>query len=299
MPKAEYLRHNVSHDELETNPKDLSAFTDLEFPGFLRDMQTFLGSLNYYSRFIENHALYASVLYQLREIAYATMEKGVWIPGGSMLTDRSRWIDKLWWLYMPVIGQSPVQLMQEYAQTYYPVMFASPTLKSTELNYGIAEKEVLALLRILDLNYNTLFGRPTRIQCITRSPGTVGRATFTLDPRDRQVCKGEDKILDILDASITPRSELDEALISIAPKKEPRRKIEAPTPTVRPDEDLYVASFDGSVRVKRVVKDRSGFVEGLTVNDAKYHDLLLCLDLLEGTDPLRLVIRGYSNLGIR
>ncbi|OWY90751.1 reverse transcriptase, partial [Phytophthora megakarya] len=60
-----------------------------------------------------------------------------------------------------------------------------------------------------------------------------------------------DEILGTLAASITPRSEVDKALISIAPKKESRRKIQAPIPTVRSDEDLYVASFDGSARVKR------------------------------------------------
>ncbi|OWZ18405.1 reverse transcriptase, partial [Phytophthora megakarya] len=47
-------------------------------------------------------------------------------------------------------------LMPEYDQIYYPVMFASRNLKFNKLNYGIAEKEVLALLRILDLNYNAL-----------------------------------------------------------------------------------------------------------------------------------------------
>ncbi|OWY91019.1 reverse transcriptase [Phytophthora megakarya] len=92
-------------------------------------------------------------------------------------------------------------------------------------------------------------------------------------------------------------------LISIAPKKEPRRKIQAPIPTVRSDEDLYVASFDGSARVKRgggaYSAILSGYVEGLTANEAEYHDLLLCLNLLEGTDPLRLVICGDTNLVIR
>ncbi|OWZ16693.1 reverse transcriptase [Phytophthora megakarya] len=42
----------------------------------------------------------------------------------------------------------------------------------------------------------------------------------------------------------------------------------------------------------------SGYAEGLTVNEAEYHGLLLCLDLLEGTDLLRLVICGDSNLVI-
>ncbi|OWZ05832.1 reverse transcriptase [Phytophthora megakarya] len=215
--------------------------------------------------------------------------------------------------------------MQEYDQVYYPVMFASRALKSNELNYGIAEKEVLALWRILDLNYNTLVERPIRV--LTRHStlawlfrsnalqGRLGQWAALLSPWNLEIVKynkGEDEILGTLAASITPRSEVDN---SIAPKKEPRRKIQAPIPTVISDEDLYVDSFDGSTRVKRgggayspilwklpewtVVKASSGYAEGLTVNEAEYHGLLLCLDLLEGTDPLRLVICGDSNLVIR
>lgn len=33
-------------------------------------MQSFLGSLNYYSRFIEDHAIFASILYELREVDF-------------------------------------------------------------------------------------------------------------------------------------------------------------------------------------------------------------------------------------
>ncbi|OWZ11026.1 reverse transcriptase [Phytophthora megakarya] len=75
IPKVEYLGHKVSHKGLEANPKDLPALTDLAFPGSLRAMQSFLGSLNNYSRFIEDYAIYASVLYELREIDFAAMMK--------------------------------------------------------------------------------------------------------------------------------------------------------------------------------------------------------------------------------
>ncbi|OWY94445.1 LOW QUALITY PROTEIN: reverse transcriptase, partial [Phytophthora megakarya] len=89
----------------------------------------------------------------------------------------------------------------------------------------------------------------------------------------------------------------------------------SPIPTIGRDEELYVVCFDGSARVKRgggaysailwklpewrVLKARSGYAEGLTVNEADYHGLLLCLDLLEDLDPRRLVICGDSNLVIR
>ncbi|OWZ02236.1 LOW QUALITY PROTEIN: reverse transcriptase [Phytophthora megakarya] len=49
----------------------------------------------------------------------------------------------------------------------------------------------------------------------------------------------------------------------------------------------------------RVLKARSGYAEGLTVNEAEYHGLLLCLDLLEDLDPRRLVICRDSNMVIR
>ncbi|OWZ01916.1 reverse transcriptase [Phytophthora megakarya] len=378
MPKVEYLIHKVSHNGLEANPKDLSALTDLAFPGSLRAMQSFLGSLNYYSRFIEDYAIYASVLYELREIDFAAMAKEAtqeWIrqvleaEGTDPRSQEDRNVDRRKtsdperlilprWIRagsMPIgpstIATTPIlrhfdsdrkatvvvyasdwaisgALIQEYDQIYYPVTFASRTLKLNELNYGITEKEVLALLRILDLNYNTLVGRPIHVLIrhstlawlfiSTALQGRLGQWAALLSPWTLEITKcvkGEDEILGALAASITPRSEVDKVLISIAPKKEPRRKIQAPIPTIRRDEELYAVSFDGSARVKRgggaysailwelperkVLKSRSGYAEGLTVNEAEYHGLLLCLDLLEDLDPQRLVICGDSNLVIR
>ncbi|OWZ06490.1 reverse transcriptase, partial [Phytophthora megakarya] len=75
MDKVVYLGHRVSTGGLEANPKDLKSLTDLPFPGSLRSMQSFLGSLNYCSRFIEDYAIYASVLYELRKVKFAEVEK--------------------------------------------------------------------------------------------------------------------------------------------------------------------------------------------------------------------------------
>ena len=65
--KVEYLGHQISLAGLEANPKDLGSLVNIPFPRTLRAMQSILGSLNYYSRFIEDFAVYASVLYELRE----------------------------------------------------------------------------------------------------------------------------------------------------------------------------------------------------------------------------------------
>ena len=82
--KVDYLGHRISLAGIEAHPKDLSSLTNIPFPKTLRSMQSFLGSLNYYSRFIEDFAIYASVLYELREADfYAIRNKSSMIMGSG------------------------------------------------------------------------------------------------------------------------------------------------------------------------------------------------------------------------
>ncbi|KAE9175210.1 hypothetical protein PF005_g25499 [Phytophthora fragariae] len=342
LKKVDYLGHRVSDEGLEAHPKDLSALTDLPFPKTLRAMQSLLGSLNYYGRFIEDMAIYASVLYELREVDFAAIRDraGRERSGPTVVVmedqqDDQATADPKWTeaeaafaKLKKKIAATPIlrhfdtekrpvvivyasewavsaSLVQDHDGVYLPVMFTSRTLKQNELNYGIVEKEVLALLRMLDLGYSM----------ITGTVGPVGSSIIPVDPGDHQVHPGEDKILGTLAAAITPRSEVDQALTAIAPRKEPRRSVDTPVPTVEQDETLLVASFDGSARVKRgggafsaiiwrlpewtVVKAASGWKADMTVNEAEYSGLLLCFDLLEDQDRTRLVICDDSNLVIR
>ena len=66
----------------------------------------------------------------------------------------------------------------------------------------------------------------------------------------RRCEKEEDKILRTLAASITSRSEVDEMVIDIAPKRQPRLNISMPPPTVEEGEKLLMICFDGSAWVK-------------------------------------------------
>ena len=64
--------------------------------------------------------------------------------------------------------------------------------------------------------------------------------------------KGEKmKILGTLAASITPCEKVDEMLIAIAPRKQPKHTISMPPPTVEEGKSLLVVSFDGSAQTKR------------------------------------------------
>ncbi|POM66393.1 Reverse transcriptase [Phytophthora palmivora] len=218
--------------------------------------------------------------------------------------------------------------MQEHDGVYKPVTFTSRTLKPNEINYGMVDKEVLALLRILDICYTQLATRSIKV--LTRHStlawllhlsglqGRLGRWAVLLSSWTLEIVKctkGEDEILCVIAACNTPRKEVDSILVSIAPRKQPRQVISMPPPTVEPDEKLLVVSFDGSARVKRsggaysgivwslsewtVISAASKYKLDLTVNEAEYHGLLLCLDLLSDMDRGRLIICGDSNLVIR
>ncbi|OWZ12633.1 LOW QUALITY PROTEIN: reverse transcriptase [Phytophthora megakarya] len=347
MDKVGYLGHRVSIGALEANPKALKSLTDLPFPGSLRFMQSFLGSLNYYSRFIENYAIYASMLYELREVEFAELEKRSDLrkimdqndpiardhgPPELQLTEPldERWIRaqmafitlKIKIATTPILrhfdkARTPVvvvyasdwaisaSLTQEQKGIYHPVAFASRTLKTNELNYNVTEKEVLALLRILDLYYNLLVGREIRDarsgskRGIPRLQGRLGQWSALLVPWTLEITKcmrGEDEILGAIAASITPRAKMDDALTDIAPRKEPKRRIQTPIPTCGGGAfSAIVWSLPGW----EVVKARSRYLESLTVNEAEYNGLLLGLDMLGNLDHKRLVICGDSNLVIR
>jgi len=158
-------------------------------------MQSFLGSLNYYSRFIEDFAIYAGILYELREVDFHEFRRRNerlegHLTGGdeSSAGEEDRWaraISAFTMLKAKVVAtpilrhfdpdRVPVvvlyasqwaisaSLMQEHDGVYWPVTFTSRTLKSNELNYSTVDKEVLALLRILDVCYTQLVSRSIKV----------------------------------------------------------------------------------------------------------------------------------------
>ncbi|ETO60053.1 hypothetical protein F444_21691 [Phytophthora nicotianae P1976] len=187
-----------------------------------------------------------------------------------------------------------------------PVTFTSRTLKPNELNYGMVENEILALLRILDVCYSTLVTRPIKVLTrhftlawLMRSTGLqnrLGNWAALLSPWTLEIVKctrGEDEILGTIAASFTPRETVDSILSSIAPRKQPHQLIPAVIPTVEQGEELLVVSFDGSARVKRGGEACSAIVWKLP------EWIVRSFDLLSSLDRGRLIICGDSNLVIR
>ncbi|OWY96243.1 LOW QUALITY PROTEIN: hypothetical protein PHMEG_00033539 [Phytophthora megakarya] len=65
--KVDFLSHEVSPEGIRADLKKMTAITKLPFPKSKKGMQQLLGFLNYYSRLIQDFAVYGVALYQLKE----------------------------------------------------------------------------------------------------------------------------------------------------------------------------------------------------------------------------------------
>ncbi|KAJ0403149.1 hypothetical protein ATCC90586_010196 [Pythium insidiosum] len=63
----DHLSHEINREGIRATPKSAKSLSELAFPVTLKGMQSFLGSLNYYGKFIEGYASIASVLYELTD----------------------------------------------------------------------------------------------------------------------------------------------------------------------------------------------------------------------------------------
>ncbi|GMF33630.1 unnamed protein product [Phytophthora fragariaefolia] len=168
QPTVDFLSHAVSREGLQADAKKLKAIAELSFPKTKKGVQAFLGALNYYSRFIQDFAVYDAALYQVREEDFG--------PGGDLSTaQRSFKALQTKVADAPILkhfdGTKDVHvmlfandwalsttLMQEHDRVIHPVRFCGRVLKDNEVNYHPAEKEVLALLLLLKTCYTQLAG---------------------------------------------------------------------------------------------------------------------------------------------
>ena len=77
-------------DGMEAQHKTLETLVNIPFPSTLRSMQSFLGSLNYNRRFIEDFAVYAAVLYELRESDFFEIGRSQ-LAAGDEWSNENRW----------------------------------------------------------------------------------------------------------------------------------------------------------------------------------------------------------------
>ncbi|GMF61220.1 unnamed protein product [Phytophthora fragariaefolia] len=179
QPTVDFLSHAVSREGLRADAKKLKAIAELSFPKTKKGVQAFLGALNYYSRFIQDFAVYGAALDQVREEDFG--------PGGDLSTAQRSFkalqtkvadapilkhFDEAKEVHVMLFANEwalSTTLMQEHDGVMHPVRFCGRVLKDNEVNYHPAEKEVLALLLLLNTCYTQLAG--LRGHAVSVAPG--------------------------------------------------------------------------------------------------------------------------------
>ena len=155
---VEFLGHVISHDGVRPSPDKVSAVATWPAPKTLKALQSFLGFVNFYRRFIPNFAQISVPLTKLlaKNAAYN------WNTKCQEAFDTLR--DSL--LCEPLIKHYDPSLptrvetdssgyaigavlAQEHKDGWHPVAFLSRTMTSHERDYLIQEQELLALIYAL------------------------------------------------------------------------------------------------------------------------------------------------------
>jgi hypothetical protein len=165
LPKSEfgklsipYLSHEISAEGIRATPKIAKGVKDLPFRTTLKGVQSFMGSLNYYNKFIEDLPVLAAVLYELTDEQIRA--------GRDLSRDKEAFeILKLKIVSTPLLRHpdrtrpfviiphanpwaASAVLGQEYDGIIHPVRFTGRVLNDSEVRYHIAEKEVIAILSL-------------------------------------------------------------------------------------------------------------------------------------------------------
>ncbi|OWY95583.1 LOW QUALITY PROTEIN: reverse transcriptase [Phytophthora megakarya] len=302
LPKSEFgkltipfLSHEVSADGIRALPKIVKGIEDLPFPSTYKGVRSFLGSLNYYHKFIEVLPVAAAVLYELDEERVragqnleAAKEPFEILKRKIVSTPLLRHPRRTKpfviiphanpWAACAVLGQ-------EHEGLIHPVRFTGRVLKESELRYHIAEKEVLAILRTPWIRIPSC-----GVYALLCTKWGLELSRWTLEIYRTQ--KDENGLAAILGPGITPREHLDEVAETLIPAKG-RLKVMSPVilEMLEADYQGYVLSFDGAVKIStrrgscgcilwklpgwQVVKAEGYILEGVMVNDAGYHGVIL------------------------
>jgi hypothetical protein len=275
MRKIDFLSHLVSVKGLEMKPKALKALEEFPFPKSKKEVQSFLGSLNYYSKYIQDFGVLAAVLYEISDEDFnSNKDLSKARRSFKLLKQRAtaspvlrhfQYGEQVYIMIFANHWAICATIMQKFDGKLHPIRFISRVLKQNELNYHLAEKEVLALLRVFRICYNTLVGQ--KLTVLTRYSSLkwlynhrvlYGRPlqfavmlspwTFDVERIDPSQCSCSA----LLTASIIPIPQLEHELEDLVPthrgKSTKTGFSDLPYPLITRDYHGYLLSFDGSIK---------------------------------------------------
>ncbi|OWZ12140.1 LOW QUALITY PROTEIN: reverse transcriptase [Phytophthora megakarya] len=283
---------------MKTLPKIVKGTEDLPFPSTYKGVLSFLGSLNYYNKFIEDLPVVAAVLYKLdKERVRAGRNLEAAKESFEIL---KRKIVTIYWQSVDGVGVTLPHSREGSARNLVASGGFRPLIHGSEFPVVVYTR--YSVLKWL-LEFNTADGRHLK--------WGLELSRWTLEIHRSH--KDEDGLATIFGYGITPWEHLDKVAETLIPDKG-RLNVIPPVSLEMLDEDYqgYALSFDGAAKVStrrgscgcilwkllgwQVVKTEGHILEGVTVNDAEYHDLILSLKLAMKLDVKELAAVVFASV---
>jgi len=150
-----YLGHKCTENGAMPDPSKSSCVTEYPVPKTVKQLQSFLGFVNYYRKFIPNFSEIASSLNKLMkkntkyiwtnecQVAFETLKKALISPSVLIYPD----FNKPFLLTTDASGDAlGAVLSQGPPGGDRPIAYASRSLNSAERNYSTIERELLAMV---------------------------------------------------------------------------------------------------------------------------------------------------------
>ncbi|KAJ0392354.1 hypothetical protein P43SY_008719 [Pythium insidiosum] len=252
----------------------VKGIDQLQFPTSLKGIQSFLGSLNYYHKFIEDYSVIASCLYELTEEqikAGRDLER----PKLATLQDAELRYHE---------SEKEVLALLRVLKTFYTL---------------VAGHELVVYTRFSVLKW--IMTSKTLADRLLKWATFLSPWTFEV----RKVDRDQDGLAALFAAGITPREKLDEIAEALAPVKASRHRLPVVSLEMLDAEySGYLLSFDGAAKLKtnagsasfvlwrlpewEPVHAQGIYLTGVTVNEAEYHGMLYGLRLrLNNAKPVK------------
>ena len=169
LPQVDYLGHTISAEGLKPTKEKVRAILQAPTPSDVSQLRSFLGLLNYYSKFLPNLSSILAPLYQLlqkqKKWSWGKEQEDAFRKAKAQLTSNSLLVhydpDKELLLSCDAspYGVGAVLSHKMEDGTEKPIAFASRSLAAAERKYSQLDKEGLAIIFGVKKFHPYLFGR--------------------------------------------------------------------------------------------------------------------------------------------
>ncbi|GJP63521.1 hypothetical protein CLOP_g20588 [Closterium sp. NIES-67] len=189
--ELEFLGHVISIDGVKFDPKKIATIQDWKPPASLRELQSFLGFVNYVRRFIPNMAGVTSPLTDLlkkgkfyewggeQQAAFDQLKLFLTTPPVLRIADPQRPFELITDASDLAVG---AVLLQDFGEGLQPIAYESRKLNPAERNYPVHNKELLAIVHAFKVWRCYLTSADATVRTDHKSLLFI-RAQPTLNPR--------------------------------------------------------------------------------------------------------------------